>query len=77
MRAFLFEIQEVVDSVVNSTKLWFLKTRVDICGIDFCQPAMKGHQNAVHSPAPFISSFQLGYRSLQLSAHLNDREFSK
>ena len=50
---------------------------MDICGIDFCRPAMKSHQNAVHSPAPFISSFQLGYRSLQLLAHLNDREFSK
>ena len=38
---------------------------------------MKSHQNAVHNPAPFILSFQLGYRSLQLLAHLNDREFSK
>ena len=55
---------------------------VDICGIDFCRPAMKSHQNAVHSPvkidsAPLMSSFQLSYRSLQLLAHLNDREFSK
>ena len=50
---------------------------MDICGIDFCRQAMKSHQNAVHSPALFISSFQLGYRSLQLLAHLNDRESSK
>ena len=55
---------------------------VDICGIDFCRPAMKSHQNAVHSrvkidSAPLMSSFQLSYRSLQLLAHLNDREFSK
>ena len=55
---------------------------VDICEIDFCCPAMKSHQNVVHSPvkidsAPLMSSFQLSYRSLQLLAHLNDREFSK
>ena len=77
MRALLFEIQDNVDSVVNSKKLC-----VDICGIDFCCPAMKSHQNVVHSPvmidsAPLMSSFQLSYRSLQLLAHLKDREFSK
>ena len=35
---------------------------VDICGIDFCCPAMKSHQNVVHSPvkidsAPELSEF--------------------
>ena len=55
---------------------------VDICGIDFSCPAMESHQNVVHSPvkidsAPLMSSFQLSYRSLQLLAHLNDRDFSK
>ena len=52
----------------------------DICGIDFCCPAMKSHQNVVHSPVKIDSAplmFQLSYRSLQLLAHLNDREFSK
>ena len=40
---------------------FFLQTREDICGIDFCRPAMKSQHNAVHNPvkidsAPLISS---------------------
>ena len=82
MRTLLFEIQDVVDSVVNGRKLWFFKNPCGYCAIDFCRPAMKSHQNAVHSPdgidsAPLISSCQLSCRSLPLLAYLNDREFSK
>ena len=52
----------------------FFETLVDICGIDFCRPALKSHQNVIHSPVnidstPSISSFQLSYRSLQLLTH--------
>ena len=61
---------------LKKTPLWIF------CEIDFCRPALKNHQNLIHSPvkidsAPSISSFQLSYRSLQLLTHLNDREFSK
>ena len=46
IRAFLFEIQDVVH-VVNS---WiFFLTLVDICGICFCRPALKSHQNVVQA----------------------------
>ena len=60
----------------KKTPLWIF------CEIDFCRPALKSHQNVIHSPvkidsAPSISSFQLSYWSLQLLTHLNDREFSK
>ena len=60
----------------KKTPLWIF------CESDFCRPALKSHQNVIHSPvkidsAPSISSFQLSYRSLQLLTHLNDREFSK
>ena len=75
--AFLFEIQEVVDSVVNSRKLWFFKNPCGYLRYRLLPTGYKSHQNAVHGPAPFFSSFQQGYRSLQLLAHLNDREFSK
>ena len=57
----------------------FFETLVDICGIDFCRPALKSHQNVIHSPVnidstPSISSFQLSYRSLQLLTHFQKRQ---
>ena len=55
------------------------ETLVDICGIDFCRPALKSHQNVIHSPVntdstPSTSSFQLSYRSLQLLTHFQKRQ---
>ena len=40
MRALLFKIQDVVD-VVNG------RNNVDICGIDFCRPVLKSHENVI------------------------------
>ena len=78
-RALRFEIQDVVDSVVNSRKLWFLKNS---CGYLRDRLLPTGYEKSPECPvnidsAPSISSFQLSYRSLQLLAYLNDLEFSK
>ena len=60
-----------------------LKTLVDICGIDFCRPALKSNRNVIHNnpvkidSAASTSSFQWSYRSLQLFTRLNDPELSK
>ena len=60
-----------------------LKTVVDICGIDFCRPALKSNRNVIYNnpvkivSAPSTSSFQWSYRSLQLFTHLNDPEISE
>ena len=36
-------------NVVSSRRFcYFLTPLVDICGIDFCQPALKSHQNVIH-----------------------------
>ena len=41
-----------------------LKTLVDICGIDFCRPALKSNRNVIYNDpvkidsAPSTSSFQ-------------------
>ena len=63
---------KVSSKQAGSRRFWLLTTLVDICRIDFCRPALKSHQNVIHSPlkiytAPSISSFQLSYRSLQLA----------
>ena len=57
----------------------FFETLVDICGIDFCRPALKSHQNVIHSAVntdstPSISSFQLSYRSLHLFNQFSKRQ---
>ena len=80
MRALPFEIWKKLKDDVNvvsskqagSRRFWLLTTLVDVYRIDFCRPALKSHQNVIHSPmklytAPSISSFQLSYRSLPLA----------